>query len=479
MKVKYICEHRVKVTDKQGNVNYMDCGHCEVCMRKKVNRYFAILNQVVYNYKHALFIHPTYDDDFLPRAEFVFRPTCIELVSRCDRMYNEFGETDFVLKSFDPTRENIELIDNYLNKFSHRRNYGKEIGILNYKDVQLFFKNIRNRYYRETKNRAEFKYFCVCEYGGNYKRPHYHILLLTNDSNLVAWLYDEKRYTISSKRADKHLHDCWGLGFIELQRVESVGKSASYISSYVVTAGADLSILNHSQVRPSFKHSAGLWSTLVDDFRPFFNDYVNMSWEELREAYTYVNGIPTKFLECLPALNSLYRQPPMQDFFTSSTLHSFCLDCKKTSTKDMIQQCLNHEAFEWIYNYCNKEFKFHRYANNYRSHYQMCYAFNNYVKGFIYKLRHWYNNYIKYHPVDYSYLCRYLRRCKDIELYNMSTFYSELEYLKQDVSELYYIQQTGETDLARQSFATCRLSNQEARFKKLHVNKVFELSSIY
>ena len=55
--IKYICEHPVKVVDDSGNVNYMPCGHCETCLRKKVNKAYTLLNQVVYNYKHALFIH--------------------------------------------------------------------------------------------------------------------------------------------------------------------------------------------------------------------------------------------------------------------------------------------------------------------------------------------------------------------------------------------------------------------------------------
>ena len=106
--IKYICEHPVKVVDDSGNVNYMPCGHCETCLRKKVNKAYTLLNQVVYNYKHALFIHPTYNDASLPRAEFIFKDNEIQLVTRCDRVYNQFGETDFILKSFEPSRQNLQ-----------------------------------------------------------------------------------------------------------------------------------------------------------------------------------------------------------------------------------------------------------------------------------------------------------------------------------------------------------------------------------
>lgn len=476
--IKYICEHPVKVVDDLGNINYMPCGHCETCLRKKVNKAYTLLNQVVYNYKHALFIHPTYNDVSLPRAEFIFKENEIQLVTRCDRVYNQFGETDFILKSFEPSRENIDMIDKYLCKFSHRKNYGKEIGIINYKDIQDFFKRIRTYYKRETKRDADFKQFCVCEYGGNYKRPHYHIIFLTNDSDLIDFLYREENYYIANEEHNKHYSKFWRFGYTEIQRVEKRGNSASYVSSYVTTAGDDSAILHHSQARPCFRHSAGLWSVSVDPFRPHFDRYASLSFEDLCKEDILINGIPQRFIETLPAVNSLYRKLPCTQSFTAHTLTSFLRDCESDDTTQMIENTLNHDKYEWIYNYCEKNFKLHRYADRYKTSYQISYAFIQYVKGFIYRLRAWRNNYVRYFPIDYHSVSRYLQMLDDIELFHVIQFYTELQLETDDVTSYYYVDTHRDTPLALRSSALCRLANQESRFKKLHVNKVYELSTL-
>lgn len=55
--------------------------------------------------------------------------------------------------------------------------YGdSESPILNYRDIQLFFKRARKKGFR-------FKYFGVGEYGEHYGRPHYHVLFFSNEQN--------------------------------------------------------------------------------------------------------------------------------------------------------------------------------------------------------------------------------------------------------------------------------------------------------
>ena len=475
--IKYICERPVKVVDSRGNINYMPCGHCDVCVRKKVNAYYSQLSQVIYNFKHALFIHPTYSDTFLPRAEFVLRDNQIQLVSRCERIYNRFGETDILLKSFDYTRDNINLIDNYLNKFSHRKNYGREIGIINYKDVQDFFKRIRTYYKREKGVDSTFKYFCVCEYGGHFKRPHYHIIFLTNDSDLVSFMFSDENYYVSNSKYDKHSSKFWRFGYCELQRVENRGSSASYISSYVTTSSDDNQILHHSVCRPSFRHSSGLWDSLVAPFRHRFHDYANMQFEELREATEIVNGIPQRFIDTLPAVGRLFRQLPNKEQFTAHTIAAFLRDCEADDTPTMIYKCINRLGYDWIYSHCEKNFKLHRYADRYKNSYQIDYAFKEYIKGFIYKLRSFRNHYVSYFSIDYWHVCRYLQILDDIRLFHVKQFYINLQLEKEDVTGYYYVDSHRDSVLALRSSNSCRQANKESRFKKLHINKVYELSN--
>lgn len=54
------------------------------------------------------------------------------------------------------------------------------------KDVQDFFKRLR--YYNgelDVSNASTIKYFIVGEYGGNYRRPHYHLLIFNTKLELI------------------------------------------------------------------------------------------------------------------------------------------------------------------------------------------------------------------------------------------------------------------------------------------------------
>lgn len=66
--------------------------------------------------------------------------------------------------------------------------------VLNYRDVQLFFKKAR-------KSGQKFKYFGCGEYGEHYGRPHYHCLIFYNDL----------KYDITK------LVSHWKLGFTDIQ----------------------------------------------------------------------------------------------------------------------------------------------------------------------------------------------------------------------------------------------------------------------
>ena len=66
----------------------------------------------------------------------------------------------------------------------------------------------------------------------------------------------------------------------------------------------------------------------------------------------------------------------------------------------------------------------------------------------------------------------------DIELFHVKQFYTELQLETDDVTAYYYVEGHRDTPLALRSSSLCRLANQESRFKKLHVNKVYELSTL-
>lgn len=61
---------------------------------------------------------------------------------------------------------------------------------LNKRDVQLFLKRLRKANdLKGVKPQQSIKYYCVGEYGGRTKRPHYHIIIFNCDIKLIqsAW----------------------------------------------------------------------------------------------------------------------------------------------------------------------------------------------------------------------------------------------------------------------------------------------------
>lgn len=80
------------------------------------------------------------------------------------------------------------------------------------RDLQLFFKRLRKR------NKGPLKYYAVGEYGANYHRPHYHVILFGLDTSLA------QRSLFLSERV-------WGLGHVDLaiSNVRTINYTVGYV----------------------------------------------------------------------------------------------------------------------------------------------------------------------------------------------------------------------------------------------------------
>jgi len=93
---------------------------------------------------------------------------------------------------------------------------------LQYRDVQLFLKRLRARF-----KRARIRFFCSGEYGGQFGRPHYHVILFN------FWPPDAVRPTLHSRLYTSTLLDqLWGLGGTSVGAVTP--ESASYVAGYCI-----------------------------------------------------------------------------------------------------------------------------------------------------------------------------------------------------------------------------------------------------
>lgn len=106
---------------------------------------------------------------------------------------------------------------------------------LSKRDLQLFFKRIRRLHDRNGVFRLPLKYYAVGEYGGRFKRPHYHIIAF----NFELALLIGTKYAAAVERGHieldgKYEFYCpsWDKGHITIGTVSeaSVGYTMKYVS---------------------------------------------------------------------------------------------------------------------------------------------------------------------------------------------------------------------------------------------------------
>ena len=100
-------------------------------------------------------------------------------------------------------------------------------GTLRYEDVQLFKKRLL-KYWKEHYNEDKIKFLCACEYGEQYGRPHYHMIMFNFQCH-------DKYDWGQSKKGSKQfrspiIEKLWGLGNVTLGEVTP--ETIQYVSNY-------------------------------------------------------------------------------------------------------------------------------------------------------------------------------------------------------------------------------------------------------
>lgn len=174
------------------------CGKCYECMSNKRNEWSLRLKSEFLSSFGGLFLTLTYSDDNLPIGEFVNDKT---------------GEV--IIKPFPSKRS-----------------------------IQLFMKRLRKKYGNNS-----FRYFAVSEYGGQTKRPHWHMLL-----------FFQREFVLDSIFYDGIVH-CWSLGFVQFGSIEDA--SIHYVTKYVLKESEYLLGYNDTCILTSRKPALG-YKVLMD-----------------------------------------------------------------------------------------------------------------------------------------------------------------------------------------------------------------------
>lgn len=258
------CQHRSFITNRYTGARIaVDCGQCDYCIHKRAQKASMRVKTAGSAFKYSYFVTLTYDNEHIPLMNCkVLHSEYEDVVGisgdihfgdeyhnyipvseyQCDdnsALRHIFFEQvqgtvpfDRELKEYVPVKDNwflsMDAIRSFINKtqavektnYPVSAQYGRDnlIPFLNYVDVQNYIKRLRKYLFQQLGSYETLHFYAVGEYGPVHFRPHFHLLLFTNSSQVAEVL--------------RQCHDkSWKFGRSDFQR--SAGGSASYVSSYV------------------------------------------------------------------------------------------------------------------------------------------------------------------------------------------------------------------------------------------------------
>lgn len=208
---------------------FVKCGHCPSCLQEKANRRMMRIYDE-YSPKYlAFFVTLTYKRDACPyfRVEdYKNKLNPLPLYRDC-RIQRTFGDSKVV----NEVEHITDVLVDYSSVWNQKPLYklktlayrSHQIGVCYYPDLQKFHKRLKINLKRKYNYHGYFKAYNCSEYGENSLRPHFHLLIFTeNTREMYAILRSAVIASWPLCREDR-----WSKGF---QLADDV---TSYVSSYV------------------------------------------------------------------------------------------------------------------------------------------------------------------------------------------------------------------------------------------------------
>lgn len=266
---------------------YVPCGMCEACLLRKSAMNTLKCKLEAKNSRYQEFVTLTYDDIYVPQAELV-RVEHSVFDSFVDPVFGDhyqrftgttgqcIGDLNkFMLVSLDDGSVLGDVWIRDIDYFALRKKvgYGNVINILRYDDVTKFLKRLRDKIYR--KYGEKIRYFVSGEYGPEHFRPHWHLILYYQSSELA-------------KDIREIIRSCWVFGRIDSSK--SRGQCASYTASYVNSTHGLPEIYRMPKTKPIARHSIRLGEAI-------FKDDIETVYKSLPDGFNkrcvYLDGIST------------------------------------------------------------------------------------------------------------------------------------------------------------------------------------------
>lgn len=241
-----LCDDPLRIRNQYtGDWMYVSCNKCDGCLVESALLRSFMLDSYMSRFKYRMMVTLTYDNDHLPLL--INNTSCI-----CRMNGDVFPCPDYDLDDiycFDP------------DSVSHPTNLclvpGSCVAVLFKRDVQLFFKRLRKYIVKNYGKEFGFKYNYCGEYGTDGRRPHYHIIFMSN--------------TLDYGRLQSACVECWKLcdwSRLEQDKCFEVCNSgcSSYVASYVNCSANCDGILSEKLFKPFCCRSKDLdFGTYEDD----------------------------------------------------------------------------------------------------------------------------------------------------------------------------------------------------------------------
>lgn len=283
------CLHPTLITNKYTNQRmFVSCGHCMVCLLKKANTQTSLASSMSSHFKYTHFVTLKYAEEYIPKlviksSESTFDGNIL-LNLESERILP--GRERRIPKqlSLSLYYSHKQYLDHF-SKVSGRYSFSakrviyptSESEFQNYipyvdkEDFFYFMKRLRiliDRKFPNLDYGKQILYYAVSEYGPRTLRPHWHLLLFTNSSQI-------------SETLQLLVHQAWSYGSYDISL--SRGFAASYVASYVNSFACLPSIYtDFPELRPRSFHSKGYSShkgfslpTGVSDLEKLKNDCFN------------------------------------------------------------------------------------------------------------------------------------------------------------------------------------------------------------
>jgi hypothetical protein len=298
------CQHRSFITNKYTGARIaVDCGQCDYCIHKRAKKASMRVKTAGSAFKYSYFVTLTYDNANLPlmyckvlHSEYEDVVGISGDIHFGDEYHNYVPVSDYQcddnsalrhiffdqvqgtvpfdreLKEYVPVKDNWFLSMDAIRSFIHKtqsldktdypvsEQYGRDnlIPFLNYVDVQNYIKRLRKHLFKKLGSYETLHFYAVGEYGPVHFRPHFHLLLFSNSSEVAKVL--------------RECHDkSWKLGRSDFQH--SAGGAASYVASYVNSlSSAPLLYRSCRSFRPKSRASIGFFEKgcdFVEDDDPY------------------------------------------------------------------------------------------------------------------------------------------------------------------------------------------------------------------